>query len=411
MITEDGLLTSLRAPLFEMNQRVDFLLHAHDIQGLGHLSRSVTIAMALRRLSPQSSILIITGSSTLPKLMAGVPIDFIKLPSYGCVFKNGRTYHTEGMSRLSHEHIKEVRRQMIRDIVETLRPKCLLVDHRPMGQCEELLDALMVSSKWKQLWVLGMRGVPGEIEGVWTHRARRVFNQFYSALMYYGDQQLLGEEYRARLENNFCSRAIETGYVARAVELEKLGIISLKPKVKAKGLISFSWCSQKTLTTIRHLLKAIEEDFTQGFIQYWDLFVGPGEEGAKKEQLLNIIKSENNIRLCEFDVCYLTSIAESELAIAYAGYNTITDAFWANTKTIVISRENINFEQEMHACSLPEQCFTHLRENNVLSEELKLAFQRLLRSGNSVPLVNLCGAEITAKYLIRLASKHDQSES
>jgi predicted glycosyltransferase len=229
--------------------------------------------------------------------------------------------------------------------------------------------------------------------------------------MYYGDQQLLGEEYRARLENNFCSRAIETGYVARAVELEKLGIISLKPKVKAKGLISFSWCSQKTLTTIRHLLKAIEEDFTQGFIQYWDLFVGPGEEGAKKEQLLNIIKSENNIRLCEFDVCYLTSIAESELAIAYAGYNTITDAFWANTKTIVISRENINFEQEMHACSLPEQCFTHLRENNVLSEELKLAFQRLLRSGNSVPLVNLCGAEITAKYLIRLASKHDQSES
>jgi len=392
-----------------MNKQVDFLLHAHDIQGFGHLSRSVAIAMALRRLSPRSSILLVTGSATLPKLMADAPIDFIKLPSYGCVFEDGRTHHTDSISRLSHEYTKQLRRRMLRDLVDTLRPKCLLVDHRPMGQCEELLDALMISSKWNQLWVLGMRGVPGKVEGVWTHEARSVFSKFYSALLYYGDQQLLGTEHRTRLEKNFCFQAIETGYVSRAMELEKLGTISLKPKVKTKGTLAFSWCSRKTLDVIQIMLEAIEEDFTQGVIQHWDFFIGPSEEIPTMKKLLGTIKLNSNIKINEFNDYYLTSIAESELAIVYAGYNTITDVLWARTKTILISRGNINNEQEIHASYLPSQCFTHIFEKSLSVEELRLSFQRLFfNSSHLMPVINLHGAEISAEYLLGLVSEHDR---
>jgi len=43
------------------NQRLDILLYGHDGRGLGHVSRSVAIGLALRRLYPHLKICVITG--------------------------------------------------------------------------------------------------------------------------------------------------------------------------------------------------------------------------------------------------------------------------------------------------------------------------------------------------------------
>ena len=42
------------------NRRI--MLYSHDTQGLGHLRRNLSIATALRKAEPTSSILLVTGT-------------------------------------------------------------------------------------------------------------------------------------------------------------------------------------------------------------------------------------------------------------------------------------------------------------------------------------------------------------
>src|SRR5437016_2267714 len=57
-----------------------FLFYSHDGLGLGHTQRHLAVAKALTELSPESSVLLATGSDLVSGLGLTAAIDILRLP-------------------------------------------------------------------------------------------------------------------------------------------------------------------------------------------------------------------------------------------------------------------------------------------------------------------------------------------
>ena len=155
-----------------MRQRIDVLLYSHDGRGQGHLSRTVAIGLALRRLAPRLRLMIVTGSSFASALIAEAGLDWFKLPAYRTAIRGGKSKPRTGASGLAHTAIVEVRRRLLGDVVTHLRPRCILVDHLARGKEGELDLALKNSRRLGTRCVLGIRAVPGTARRAMVRRFR-----------------------------------------------------------------------------------------------------------------------------------------------------------------------------------------------------------------------------------------------
>ena len=109
--------------------RLDILLYAHDGRGLGHVSRTIAIGIALRRLFPELRVLLLSGCSISQEFIGSAPLDWIKLPSYETVIKSGKSAGIPGKSNFEDRELGTLRGEQIRQIVTLYRPRVVLADH------------------------------------------------------------------------------------------------------------------------------------------------------------------------------------------------------------------------------------------------------------------------------------------
>ncbi|MFW2368793.1 MAG: hypothetical protein ACN4GW_20440, partial [Desulforhopalus sp.] len=114
--------------------RLDVLIYGHDGRGLGHVSRSIAIGMAMRRLYPERKVLFVSGSSFSQELIGAAPLDWLKLPSYATRVVGGRVRGVTGPSMFEDHRLGELRGQELAHLIELYRPKLVLVDHTPQGK-------------------------------------------------------------------------------------------------------------------------------------------------------------------------------------------------------------------------------------------------------------------------------------
>ncbi|MEJ2056940.1 MAG: hypothetical protein P8X39_03765, partial [Desulfofustis sp.] len=142
--------------------RLDFLLYAHDGRGFGHVSRSVAVGLALKRLYPYYRLLLITGSAGTAMLIGPGELDWIKLPSYKTVLKNGVSEGRDSTAGFYKSVLGNHRADMLEATMTILRPRCVLVDHNPFGKRNELVKTLERQTGSDCQWVLGLRGIIGD---------------------------------------------------------------------------------------------------------------------------------------------------------------------------------------------------------------------------------------------------------
>ena len=111
--------------------RLDILIYAQDGRGLGHVSRSAAIGMALRRLYPQLKVLLLTGFRETQMLLGECPLDWMKLPSYDTLIEKGKAQGKIGDMNLKNCYLGPAREMFIESIIWELRPRLILVDHLP----------------------------------------------------------------------------------------------------------------------------------------------------------------------------------------------------------------------------------------------------------------------------------------
>jgi predicted glycosyltransferase len=140
------------------------MMYAQDARGLGHVTRSLTIARHVLARYPDCVAYLATKS-----LLAGLTLpercDYIKLPTF---MGPAASPWTEEQVEAAKDHFYEIRSEMLRDAALGLVPDLVLVDHEPLGARAEFragLCALKARHPTTRL-VFGLRDIMDDAEHI-----------------------------------------------------------------------------------------------------------------------------------------------------------------------------------------------------------------------------------------------------
>jgi predicted glycosyltransferase len=385
-------------------QPLDLFIYAHDGRGLGHASRSIAVGMACRRLYPQLRVLFVSGCRQTRELIAGAPLDWIKLPAYETEVIQGRSRGVRGRSNYSDDELGNLRAQTLAHLIEIFRPRLVLCDHTPQGKHRELKMALKASRHTRTRWVLGVRGVVGRVPQVRSELARNLFREHYRTILWYGDSGVLGRSHMERLFAQFGAEPVETGYVSRLGELMQLpqGRLNSKGPKALAGTISIPWLGQKTLSVLKSLAGATAALGERS--GNWHLYLGSGLDYAVASKIEQLFASQSKCRIRPPGEGYNKSLFSSRVALIYGGYNSLADVLQANIPAVALLRPMQDEEQAVHSEKLAQRtgaALIALREEEVDSGTLERALRTQLDLGTPAPHgINLEGAGNAARHLM-----------
>ena len=378
--------------------RLDILIYAHDGRGLGHVSRSIGIGMALRRLYPELKILFISGSSFTSELLGHAPLDWLKLPAYKTEVVDGISKGVSGDSLFSDKELGELRSLDFFHVVTCYQPRLVLVDHTPQGKHGELLQALEGSPEDCQ-WVLGVRGIVGEVKQAKAHVTRKIFQKHYSDLLWYGDSAVLGSDHSWTLQKQYGLVPFECGYVSRLGEFVQYNSTEKKKRPWA-GVVSIPWLGEKSLLFLECLAGALAKIPTD--FGLWCLFVDTGDE-VNKTTVDDLFSGLSNCRLKQPGKAYAEALMNAKSAVIYGGYNSLIDVLSVGIPTVVILREMQDQEQQAHVKCLQEKLdgfFISLSEGDISVVSLSQALLHHVTAKMPMePRLKVDGATRAASYL------------
>jgi predicted glycosyltransferase len=386
-----------------LSPRLDLLIYAHDGRGLGHASRSIAVGMACRRLFKDLKVLFVSGTTMAAQLIGPAPLDWLKLPAYATKVVQGKSIGHIGLSNYNDQDLGKLRTKALIQIIDLYRPRCVLVDHMPQGKHKELLPALTIAEKFKTKWILGVRGIVGDVDGVWSDLARTTFIQNYCRLFWYGDSTILGSQTLKQLQNHFSITPIETGYVSRMAEFQYWQSEFDSSCDQLAGVISIPWIGEKTNIILPHLLDALIQLGDK--YGWWQIFL-PKNSAFSQNKVAKELQALKYCRLNEPGQNYMNALLNCKVGVIYGGYNSLMDVLFSRTPSLVLLRAMQDLEQQRHVKALIESQTIHLilrEENQVNAGYLAEDFKSLLAtSHHPQKIANLSGAKTTANYLYNM---------
>ncbi len=380
----------------------DIIFYAHDGRGLGHISRSVAIGLAVRRLYPKLRLLLLTGGAQTQELIGPGSLDWLKLPAYQTVVVGGRSRGIHGKSAYSDHELGLIRGHQIRRILNLYRPRIVLADHSPQGKHKELLPSLQDPEiRQHTTWFLGIRGVVGKVKQTASDLAIDLFRQYYSGLLWYGDSAILGSAHCQSLNRMFSTVAEECGYVSRMTEVEKTGGNQRQRSSRFRCTISVPWAGEQSERFLELLARYLQ---TAGHRQgRFNLFFG----SDISLQLIERFAALDCCTVYPFGSNYLQILNHSRTALIYGGYNSLVDVMASGMPALVVMRSMQDQEQQQHLFALsnvwPNSLFavdeTDCLNNPALLGQKLSVLLAADRSGVNGPAANFSGAEHAARFL------------
>ena len=381
--------------------RLDVLIYSHDGRGFGHVSRGVTIGMALRRLFPDLKVLFVSGFKQTATLVGPCPLEWMKLPSYETQIIAGKSKGRLGNTNIKNCYLGPARANILESIIMNFKPRCVLVDHDPPGKRDELLPALRKIREADTIWILGIRAVAGEVAEIWSELSKTTFEEHYHSLLWYGDEKVLGDESLKTIGQYFGAEPVVTGYVSRFLEMKHW-----IPYHSAKyaGTIAIPWMSETSLIFLENIYKALFE-LGEGYGR-WKIFV----DQKKIEAEVGKIKLKlDQIPYCSVENVsdfYLSALKNSRVAVIYGGYNSLTDIMAARVPSVVIIRGMNDREQEEHVAKISQMqpgLICALKEDEADWEALVKGLEQQLNvEVGAESEIRLNGAEVSAERLVKI---------
>ncbi len=195
------------------------LLYAQDNKGLGHITRTLTIARHLLARHPNCVAYIATKSPlagfTLPERC-----DFIKLPIL--LYPPPCTSQwTADQQNAAKQHLRKVRGQMLCDAVLGLAPDLVLVDHEPLGSKGEFREGLraLKADRPTTRFVCGLRDIQDDavrIRALWQEvGVYDALENLYDGIAVYGSPNLYDVAAAYAIPPSVQSKLHYCGYIVR----------------------------------------------------------------------------------------------------------------------------------------------------------------------------------------------------
>lgn len=335
------------------------LMYSHDTYGLGHLTRTIRIARAIQECYDHISILVLSGSSVAPYIPLPPRTDLVKLPS---VLKSGADTYEARELEVDFRRIRAMRREMIRGTAATFRPHLFLVDNTPVGMKGEILPTLeLLRRQGKARIALNLRDVlddPETIRARW--REDDVFvalDRFYDRIFVLGDSEVFNSVAAYDLP---ADRTEFLGYVTptRRRVLEEHPTDKSRPCSGPRILLTAGGGGDG----VEFLTEATEGIFRRtrasgegalGPVQI-EVITGPLMEAAGRQRLRKI-GSNGRAEVSDFVPDLPGRMAQADLVVAMAGYNTCCEVLSHARYAILYPRITPRVEQLIRAHAFAER--------------------------------------------------------
>ncbi len=331
---------------------VRILMYSHDTYGLGHLTRTVRIARALRARYDRASILILSGSPVAPYVALPPGADIVKMPS---VVKAGKDLYRSRDLKVSFGQIKRIRREMIRGTAASFQPDIFMVDNVPLGMKMEILPTLEYlrrSSRSTRI-VLNLRDIlddPQVIRDAWNRDGVvEALEKFYDKIFVLGDREIFDAINAYALPR---SKTDHVGYAAPATRTTSnprrhQDAVRRVLLTAGGGGDGFSFL-ERTLEGLEPILgNGSGTDGSQRRIEL-EIVTGPlmnsEERRALAEKVLPI-----GFELHDFVPDLPERMSRTDLVVAMAGYNTCCEILSHANAALVWPRITPRVEQLLRA--------------------------------------------------------------
>jgi len=325
------------------------MTYSHDGFGLGHLRRNTTIASALARQVPDSSVLMMIGcpSGAVFKLPTGV--DFIKLPS---VIKRNTGVWLPLRLRIGLEKTKALRVATIQEAVRVFHPQILLVDHVPVGIWGELLPSLQMLKRRGDAptIVLGLRDIldaPEVTRTLWEREGTyEAIRRYYDEIFIYGRKELFDTGAAYGL-NQFAPKLRYVGYVCDQEPPKSQSEMRRELQIENKLLVVTGGGGADAFPMMLECMKALKILGANSGLEA--IFItGPLMESGQREHLGDMAKGLNVRVLVHVDD-HLSYMNAADLVVTMAGYNSLYQLVRLGKKGLVIPRSGPSAEQQTRA--------------------------------------------------------------
>lgn len=319
------------------------LLYSHDSYGLGHLRRTLTLAGALAQTRRDASVLIVSGSPCATQFALPRGVEIVKLPA---VTKDDDGAYTARNLRGGLELLGRLRRNLLLETFETFAPDVLIADHQPIGLAGELLPVLRRARQTKTQCVLGLRDIiddPAVVAEQWSHPdIREALAHLYERVCVYGDVRLFDQRLEYPIPPELSQRVEYTGYVVRAgaVRTPSTGTIARRQVLMTAG------GGEDGQTRIECFLELLKRQPPA-----WDstIVLGPLLHPAQARRLKREARALRNVRVHSFHADLPRLLAETDVVVSMAGYNSVAEILQARVNSVLLPRAFPRREQLIRA--------------------------------------------------------------
>lgn len=363
-------------------------MYSHDTYGLGHITRTLRIARALRDRYAHASILILSGSPVAPYMPLPPGADLVKLPS---VVKSGPDTYRSRDLEVSFSQIKKIRRDLILGTAEAYRPHLFLVDNVPLGMKSEVLPtlrALRTDSPGTRI-ILNLRDIlddPRTIREAWERDGvPEVLDLYYDRIFVLGDESVFDARTAYRLP---ASKTTHVGYAAptpRRTAPERGGPrrrSNATPEVllTAGGGGDGAEFLQVTMEGIASLVSSAPRGSAAANMKV-TVVTGPLMD-PKERRRIAVGSRSMRAELYEFVPDLPQRMGEADLVIAMAGYNTCCEILSHARAALVLPRVKPRVEQLMRARAFERRGLVRTIEPQEISvDTIRSAVEQAIHDG------------------------------
>lgn len=338
------------------------LIYSHDAYGLGNIRRTLLLAQTLREEFADAAILLVTGSPVIHSFRIPERVDYIKLP---CLDRVEADAYEPLYLGQHGAVVKQMRQDMLHRSILNFAPDLMIVDKRPGGIDNELVQTLeaLHQRKHRPRLVLGVRDILDEPErtrrSLHNSQSFALIDRYYDEVWVYGVPEIfdhLGEYgYPAQIvaKTHYC------GYLRRPVE-------AAKPKKGAPRVLVTTGGGADGSAVVEAYLAGLME-LPRSVALRTKVIFGPQMPATERQALLDRFGHLRDVKFRDFKPDLTEEYAKADIVVAMAGYNTVCELLSSGKRAVLVPREYPVQEQLIRARKLAELGIFGLVEQSKLT--------------------------------------------
>ena len=384
-----------------------FLFYSHDGLGLGDVRRSLSIASELAELSPDASVLLVTGTDEVESLGVPARVGILKLPG----FQERDDRATGGRLQIPRGEVRMLRERLLAATAETFQPEVVLVDGHPFGVGGELGPALEIARAFGARAVLGLCDViddPTTVDVEW--HARGLFERitaYYSRVLVYGQPDVLDPVRDCTFPQSVRAITSFCGYVVSPARerSEPLGLDDAPGSLKKARprVLATAGGGADGFPVLETFLEAAQT-------ADWRATVVAGPECPPgRVRRLEEMAADADVTFRHFVPSLTSEFSSLDALVCMGGYNTLAEAVASGVPTVCVPRVRPRREQLIRAEAFARKGLIRVLEPDRLATEvLRTEIEAALISRSLRPRtkLDLGGGRRVAHHLMELAALH-----